>query len=137
MAGLARARLMSGDVEQAKRTLDGVPKEGANDPDVQAARAAIDLAGQAQQAKGQLGDLQKRLAADANDHQARFDIAMAHYASQETEQAIEALLEIVRRKRDWNDGAARKQLVQIFEALGPKHELVSAGRRKLSAILFS
>jgi putative thioredoxin len=76
------------------------------------------------------------LAADANNHQARFDRAMALYASGQHEQAIEDLLEIVSRNRDWNEEGARKQLVKFFEALGPTHALTLSGRRRLSSLLF-
>ncbi len=136
IAGLARARVLAGDPAQARQYLDAVPKENAGDADVAAARSTIELAEKAQQSSGKLGEYETRLAQDPNDHQARFDWALAQYAAENTEGSIDALLEIIRRKRDWNEDAARKQLVQIFDALGFGHPLVSAGRRKLSAILF-
>ena len=81
--------------------------------------------------------MQARLAADENDHQARFDLAVAHFGMNQPETAIDELIEIVRRARTWNEEAARKQLVQIFEALGHTHELTIEGRRRLSSVLFS
>jgi putative thioredoxin len=137
IAGLARARAIAGDPAQARKYLDAVPKEAANDPDVAAARSAVELAEKGKAASGKSAELEARIAKDPADHQARFDLAMAKYATQDTEAAIEGLLEIIRRKRDWNEEAARKQLVQIFEALGSGHPLVTAGRRRLSSILFA
>ena len=137
IVGMARGRISAGDLEQGKQILASLPKEAANDPDAAAARAAIDLAEKSKEASGQQGELQARLQKDPNDHQARFDNAMALYAQTKTEEAMDELLEIMRRKRDWNEQAARKQLVQIFEALGPTHPLTVAGRRRLSSILFS
>ena len=81
--------------------------------------------------------LMQRLAQDPADHQARFDLAMAHYAAGNRQQAIDELLEIVRRNREWNEQAARKQLLKLFEAMGPTDEMTVAGRRRLSSILFS
>jgi putative thioredoxin len=78
-----------------------------------------------------------RLEADANDHQARYDLAMAYYAQARNEEAIDELVEIVRRERAWNEEAAREMLLQIFDALGPTHEIAISGRRKLSSVLFS
>jgi putative thioredoxin len=81
--------------------------------------------------------LKERLARDANDHQARFDLAVAHYAAGRAEAAIDELLDLVRRARAWNEEAARKQLVKIFDALGQTHPLTVASRRRLSSLLFS
>lgn len=137
VAGLSRCRVAMGDVDQARTILDSLPKEAQNDPDVVAARSAIELASKAVAAAGNLPELKARLERDSNDHQARFDFAMALYASKQTETAIDELMDIVRRKRSWNEEAARKQLLQIFEALGPTHALTIAGRRRLSSLLFS
>ena len=135
-AGLARCRLASGELTQARELLNNLSSDAESDPHVAAARSALALAEKASEA-GDVSELGARLAADENDHQARHDLAMALYAENQTEAAIEELLEIVRRKRDWNDDAARKQLLEFFEALGPTHELTIAGRRRLSSILFS
>ena len=136
-AGLVRCRIGAGAFEEARAILDSLPPAAAEDTEVSAARSALDLAEKAGQAAGQIPELQARLAADENDHQARFDLAMALYGADQTEAAIDGLIEIVRRARTWNEEAARKQLVQIFEALGHTHELTMEGRRRLSTVLFS
>ena len=136
-AGLARAHLQAGDVARARQLVDAVPMDKAGAPEIADVRSAIELAEQAGQASGELGSLLQRVAQEPNDHQARFDLAMAHYATGNRERAIDELLEIVRRNREWNDQAARKQLVKLFEAMGPSDELTVAARRRLSSILFS
>jgi putative thioredoxin len=136
-AGLARCAVAAGDFEQARAVLDSLPATAAEDGDVSAARSALDLAEKASAAAGQIPEFQARLAADENDHQARFDLAVAHFGMNQPETAINELIEIVRRARTWNEEAARKQLVQIFEALGHTHELTIEGRRRLSSVLFS
>src|SRR3546814_10241451 len=94
-------------------------------------------AAEAEAAAGRIPELTERVARDANDHQARFDLALACYAQGDAERAIEGLLDIVRRNRGWNEDAARKQLVKIFDALGPNHPLTLSGRQQLSLGLFS
>jgi putative thioredoxin len=136
-AGLARAHLAAGDVEGAKKALAKVPADKASDKAIAAARAAIEIAEQAAEAQGAAGDLRARLAADADDHQARYDLALALYGSGEREAAVDELLEIVRRNRGWNEEAARKQLVKLFEAMGPTDPLTISARRRLSSILFA
>jgi putative thioredoxin len=136
-AGLARAHLMAGDAARARALIDAVPKDKAGAAEIASVRSAIELAEQAEKAAGELEPLKQRLAQDANDHQARFDLAMAQYAGGNREQAIEELLEIVKRNREWNEQAARKQLLKLFEAMGPTDELTVSARRRLSSILFS
>jgi putative thioredoxin len=136
LAGLARAHLESGAVEQAKQTLAMVPEAKRNDPAVAAAHAALELSEQAASV-GPVGELEQKLAANPADHQARFDLAVALNAKGQREEALDHLLDIVRRDRKWNDDGARKQLVQFFEAWGPTDELTVAGRRRLSSILFA
>lgn len=136
IAALAKLHLDLGDLEGAKRFLAMVPTAKANDPAVAGTRAAIELAEQAE-SLGDIGELQKRVAADPADHQARFDLALALNARGKREEATEALLEIVRRDRTWNEDAARKQLVQFFEAWGPTDPATLAGRRRLSSLLFA
>jgi putative thioredoxin len=136
-AGLARAHLMAGDVKRARQLIDAVPKDKAGAAEIASVRSAIELAEQASKAAGELEPLKQRLARDANDHQARFDLAMAQYAAGNREQAVDELLEIVKRSRDWNEQAARKQLLKLFEAMGPTDELTVSARRRLSSILFS
>jgi putative thioredoxin len=138
--GLARAAIALGEIEQAKPMLDDLPPEAKKGPDYDAAKAALDLAQRAAEAGAKAGDLgafEDKLAKDPNDHQARYELALALYAGGHAEGAIQHLLEIVKRKRDWNEDAARKELLKIFEALGHTNEFTLKGRRGLSAILFS
>jgi putative thioredoxin len=112
------------------------PAAKAGDPAVAGARAAIELAEQAA-SLGDHADLQRRVEANPADHQARFDLALALNARGRREEAVDHLLDIVRRDRSWNDDGARKQLVQFFEAWGPTDEMTVAGRRRLSSLLFA
>ena len=136
IAALAKLHLDMQDLEGAKRFLAMAPKDKANDPAIAAVRAAIDLAEQAA-SLGDLAELQHRVDADPLDHQARFDLAVGLAGKGRRKEAVDHLLEIVRRDRSWNDDGARKQLVQFFEAWGPKDETTIAGRRRLSSILFA
>lgn len=136
IGGLARAYAAAGDLSRAKETLALAPADQANHTDIAAARSAISLAEQSSEA-GEAGELRAKVDADPNDHQARFDLAVALIANGGHEAAIDELLEIIRRNPGWNDEAARKQLLTVFEALGMTHELTVAGRRKLSSLLFS
>jgi len=136
LAGLARCYVQSGSIEQARKTLAMVPDGKHNDPSVAAARAAIDIAEQAQ-AVGPVGELEQKVAANPLDHQARFDLATALNAQGKRAEAVEQLLAIVRKDRAWNDDAARKQLVQFFEAWGFDDPAAVEGRKRLSSILFS
>ena len=136
VAGLARALVETGNVEEAKNALEQVPESKRNDSAVAAARAAIEVAEQAAHL-GPVAELEQRVAANPLDHQARFDLALALNGKERRAEALDHLLEIVRRDRKWNDEAARKQLVTLFEAMGPTDERTIAARRKLSAILFS
>lgn len=136
MAGMARALVTAGDTAKAREVLSKVPNDQRDDSEVAAAWSALELAEKAADA-GDLGDLREKVAANANDHQARFDLAVALYAGGDADQAIDELVEIVRRDRKWNDDAARKEILKIFETLDPTHEVTVAGRRKLSAVLFS
>ena len=136
VAGMVRSLLGLGDAPGAREILDAVDEKLATHADIEGARAALELSERSEES-GDEGELRSRLAADENDHQARYDLAMVHYAGACNEQAIDELLEIVRRQRAWNEEAAREMLLQIFDALGPTHELTVGGRRKLSSILFS
>lgn len=136
LAGLARCYLKSGDAERAEQTLALVPPDKVSSAPVQSAKAALELAKVADQSDNRT-ELEARLAADPSDHQARFDLAVALAARGQKSIALEHLLDLVRRNRSWNDEAARKQLVQLFDAWGPKDPLTLEGRRKLSSILFS
>jgi putative thioredoxin len=136
LAGLAKCYVTSGAVEQAKQTLAMVPESKRNDAAVKAVQASIDLAEQAQ-AVGPVTELELKVAANPLDHQARFDLATALNAMGRRVEATEQLLAIVKRDRKWNDDAARKQLVQLFEAWGGADEATVEGRKRLSTILFS
>jgi putative thioredoxin len=112
------------------------PADKAGDPAIAAARAAVELAEQAA-SLGDTKELDAKVAANPKDHQARFDLALALNAKGKRDAALDHLLDIVKADRKWNDDAARKQVLQLFEAWGPMDDLTVAGRRKLSAILFA
>ena len=109
--------------------------KSADDPAITAVRASIELAEQSV-GLGDLGDLQRRVQADPEDHQARFDLAVALNGKGERNEAADALIEVMRRDRTWNEEGARKQLLQFFESWGPMDKASVAGRRKLSGLLF-
>ena len=139
VAGLARCYLAGGDAERAKATLQLVRPDGAGNEAIRAVEAELKLreAAAAAPAPGGYGELEAKLAADGNDHQARFDLALAADAAGERDRAIAELLELVKRSRKWNEEAGRKQLVTLFEAMGPTDPRTIEARRKLSSILFS
>jgi putative thioredoxin len=136
LAGLARSYVRTGAIEQAKQTLALVPEAKRNDAAVAAARAALELAEQAQSV-GPVSELEQKVAANPLDHQARFDLAVALNSKGRRQEAVDNLLEIVKRDRKWNDDGARKQLVQFFEAWGPTDEATVNGRKRLSSVLFA
>ena len=136
LAALAKLHVDGGDLEGARRLLDTVPAEGAKDAAVAGARAALELAEQAASV-GDLGEFEKRLVANPDDHEARFDLALGLNGRGMRQEAIEALLEIVRRDRTWNDDGAVKQLRQLFEAWGIMDPDTIVGRRRLSSLLFA
>jgi putative thioredoxin len=137
VAGLARCYLKSGDLERAKTTLSLVRPDDAGDEAVRAVAAELTLRETAAAAKGKNAELEAKLATNPGDHQARYDLALALDGDGNRDGAIEQLLEIVRRDRTWNEDGARKQLVTLFEAMGPTDERTVSARRKLSSILFS
>ena len=136
IAGLIRSRIALGDVAGARKQVNQLPPELAAKPDVAAAITAVDLAEQSRDS-GDLAALRDRAAANPEDRQARFDLALALFGDGRAETAIDELLELVRLDRDWNEQAARNQLVKIFDALGPTNPLTTSSRRRLSSILFS
>jgi putative thioredoxin len=136
IAGLARCYLAAGEVAQAEDTLAMVPEDKQKDADVLSVRAAIELAGSAP-AAGENAALERALAANPNDHATRFELANALAGRGDLEGAVNHLLTIIEKERGWNEDAARTQLLKIFEAAGLGSELAKAGRRRLSAILFS
>ena len=134
--GLVRALIALDNLDEAEATLNGAPAKIAETPELEAAFAQLELAKQAQNA-GPVGDLQAALEADPNNHQARLDYAQALYASGQAEEAVDELLDLFGRDRDWNDGAAKGQLFTIFDALKPNDPIVLNGRRKLSSMIFA
>ena len=135
-AGLVRAYLALDDVDQAEAVLNGAPAEISTDPLLEAVHAQITLAREAANA-GPVADLEAAVAANPDDHQARFDLAIALHAAGQVEEAVTQLLELFRRDREWNDGAAKAQLFTIFDAREAKDPIVLNGRRKLSSLIFA
>ena len=133
LGGLARCYLIGGDAERAREVADMAPPS-AKDADLDSVRAALALADEAPE---ETGEFEQRLAKDDNDHEARFEIAKALAARGAWDEAADHLLKIIERDRTWNDEAARKQLITIFEAAGAGSDVTRAGRRRLSSILFS
>jgi putative thioredoxin len=136
LGGLARCQIARGRLGAARQTLERVPIEHTNHVEVDGARAALSLAEESG-TLADVGELNARLAADENDHEARLDLATALFLRGQVDAAIEHLLAIVRKDREWRDQAARKQLIKFFDALGPQHPVTVSGRRKLSKVLFS
>ncbi|TPG58045.1 co-chaperone YbbN [Roseomonas nepalensis] len=136
-AGVARSLLELGEEAQAGQVLDSLSPKLREHAEVAAVRSALELAAAGREARGKLAEYEARLAADPDDHQARIDLAVALNASDDRAGATDALLEAFRRDRAWNDQAARKQLLKFFEAWGFEDPATKAGRRKLSAMLFS
>ena len=136
LAGLARSYVRTGALDQAKQTLALVPEAKRNDSAVAAARAALEIAEQAKSV-GPLSELEQKVAANPLDPQMRFDLAVALNSKGRCAEAVDNLLEIVKRNRKWNDDGARKQLVQFFDAWGPTDEATVNGRKRLSSVLFS
>ncbi|WP_370274187.1 tetratricopeptide repeat protein [Pseudooceanicola nitratireducens] len=134
--GLVRSYLALGQVDQAEAALNGAPAEISATPELEAAHAQIELAKQAANA-GPVADLLAAVEATPDDHQSRFDLAQALHASGDTQGAVDQLLDLFRRDREWNDGAAKAQLFTIFEALDAKDPIALNGRRKLSSMIFA
>ncbi|MDX8355100.1 co-chaperone YbbN [Cognatiyoonia sp. IB215182] len=135
-AGLVRAYLALDDVDQAEAILNGAPAEISTDPLLEAVHAQITLAREAANA-GPVAELQASVATEPDNHQARLDLAIALHANGQVEEAVAELLELFRRDREWNDGAAKAQLFKIFDAHDAKDPIVLQGRRKLSSMIFA
>lgn len=136
LSGSIRCRLGADDVEGARELLDALTPELAETPEIASAAAAVELAEQSLDA-GEITELLRKVELDGNDHQSRFDLALALQGAGKPEAAADELLEIVRRNRAWNDEAARKQLVKLFDAWGQTDPLTQDVRSRLSSILFS
>ena len=133
--GLIRAYLALDDLEQAEATLNGAPAEISTTPELESAHAQIELAKQAVDA-GPVAELRAAVDADGDNHQARLDLATALHASGDAQAAVDELLELFRRDREWNDGAAKAQLFTVFDALKADDPIVLNGRRKLTSMIF-
>jgi putative thioredoxin len=136
IAGMARIAINAGELDEARAILEMAPQEKQNDSEIQGVRAALDLAGKAADA-GDKDELRSKVESNPADLQARFDYAEALSARGDMQAASDQLLTIIERDREWNDGAARAQLLKVFDAAGPGSDVAKQGRRRLSAILFS
>jgi putative thioredoxin len=134
--GLVRAHLALNNLDQAEGLIAAAPDKVAKSKELDAARAQLELAKQAANA-GPEAELRAAVEANPNDHQARYDLAAALLAAGNPKEAVDQLLELFRRDREWNDGAAKAQLFTIFEALKPQDPIVLAGRRRLSSMIFA
>lgn len=134
--GLARCHLAADELDEAEAVLNGAPAAISAAAPLEAARAQIALARQAANS-GPLDELRAALETDPTNHQARFDLAQALHANGQVQEAVDELLDLFRRDREWNDGAAKAQLFTIFEALKPNDPIVLNGRRKLSSMIFA
>ena len=144
LGGLAQCYLASGNIDAAEQTLAMIEDPTTPDPLYSAAIAGLELAKKSaslgdtdDQKESAIDTLLATLGGNADDHQSRYDLALAYHAAGQKENAIDALLEIIQRNRQWEDDAARKQLLELFEAYGPTDEVTVEGRRKLSSLLFS
>ena len=135
LGGLVRALIAAGESAEARQIIDGLPDDLASKPEISRAKAALEVASAAPAAD--TSAFEQRLAANPDDHEARFELASAKMASGDRDAAADALLEIVRRDREWNGGAARKRFLQLLEAQGLEDPWSSAQRRRLSALLFT
>jgi putative thioredoxin len=136
IGGLAKCYIHTGDFDRAEQTLALVPPAKQNADAYRGAKAALDLAKKAG-AKPDLKGLEQAVAANAKDWESRFKLAIALNAMGKRQEALDHLFEIVRRDRSWNDDAARKQLVEFFDAWGPKDPLTQSGRQRLSSLLYA
>ena len=134
--GLVRAHIASGDLDHAEAILNGAPAEISKAPELEAAHAQLQLARQAEGA-GPLAELKAAVEANPEDLQARFDLAKALHANGDVAGAVDMLLDLFRRDREWNEGAAKTQLFIIFDALKPNDPIMLHGRRKLSSMIFA
>ena len=134
IGGLARALVAEGEVEQPREILDSLTDQLTKKPEISRARAALELASAP---AVDTAAFESRLAANPDDHEARFELASAKMAAGDRDSAADALLELIRRDREWNDGAARQRFLQLLEAQGLEDSWSSAQRRRLSAILFT
>jgi putative thioredoxin len=133
---LIKCHIAAGDLDQAEAILNGIPLEISQSPEIEAVHAQIELAKQARDA-GPINELSLLVEKNPDDNDARFKLAQALHGVGQVEDAVDQLLELFKRDREWNDGAAKAQLFTIFEALEPNNEIVLNGRRKLSSLIFA
>ena len=136
VSGVARSMIAAGRAEEARALLDALPEKLAGDPAIARARAALELAAAAQPG-ADTAALERRIAADPDDHEARLELSGTLMGAGNRDAAVDQLFESIRRDRDWNEGAARKRLLQLLEVVGLEDPWASAQRRRLSAILFT
>jgi putative thioredoxin len=134
-SGLVRALIAAGRTDEARALLDALPEELRKDSLVAQAGSQLELAGSGVD-DGELADLRKAAAERPTDHQAQFDLAQAAFAAGARDEAADTLLKLVETAPEWDDGAARAKLLQIFEAVGLEDPWVAAQRRRLSLLLF-
>ncbi|MGC6535763.1 MAG: tetratricopeptide repeat protein [Candidatus Puniceispirillaceae bacterium] len=137
LAGLIKAMAVTGAIDDAREIIDALEDEQLAKPVMREAVAAVELAGKTTTASGELAELEAAIAKDSNDLQARMDYALGLFAAGDRQSAMDALLESIAIDREWQDGAAKTQLLEFFEAIGPADPLVIKARRKLSSYLFS
>lgn len=136
LSGLARCEIALGDFDRAQTILDMVPEARRKESAFTSVAAALNLA-KSEKPTGDLAALKATAERDPKDLAARFDLAGAYISAGDMEAGLDELLAIIERDRAWNEEAARKKLLTVFEALGPAHPLAARGRRRLSSILFS
>tara|TARA_X000000368_G_scaffold35809_1_gene26165 strand:+ start:372 stop:1277 length:906 start_codon:yes stop_codon:yes gene_type:complete len=134
--GLIKCHIAIDDLDQAEAILNGAPLEISQGPEIEPIHAQIELAKQARDA-GPINDLVVLVEKKPDDHDARFKLAQSLHGAGQVEEAVDQLLELFKRDREWNDGAAKSQLFIIFEALEPNNTIVLNGRRKLSSLIFA
>lgn len=136
VAGLIKTYMAAGEVERATQLLASVQEPLASSAEITAVRAQVELSAASADA-GELDGLRAAVDANPDDLQARYDLAMAEIGEGENAAAVDSLLEIFKRDREWNDGAAKEQLFKLFDALGPKDPAAQSGRRRLSSMIFA
>lgn len=135
LAGLIKCYIEDGELKAARETLEMLDEDLSNHPAIKSARSALDLAEQAEDA-GDLGELKTAVEQNPDDHQKRYDLAFAYAAKNQRTEAVDELINIIRKDLNWQDGAARTQLIAFFDAWGPKDENSIRGRKELASLLF-
>ena len=134
--GLFNAQTGAGKVIEANDLLENVPPNLVNSSEIIALRAQLELSQQAAEL-GETSDLRSLLESNEDNHQARYDLALALFTAGDPKEAIQELLTIFRKDREWNEDAARKQLFKFFDSLGGEDPITLTGRRQLASMLFA